>query len=98
MNKIEFILNDILNKALCLKGRIQNPNSNKISQFVNDYLIESSKTTINKRYDEMVFKPPFRVGRKQGKAVLDSNGLLVTLFDKSEEQALLFCDYLNSEF
>jgi hypothetical protein len=50
------------------------------------------------RYDEMVFKPPFRVGRKQGKAVLDSNGLLVTFFQESESQALLFCDYLNHKF
>lgn len=51
---------------------------------------------VSKRYDEMTFKPPFRVGRKQGKAVLDANGLLVTFFEKSEEQALLFCDYLNN--
>tara|TARA_R110000782_G_scaffold27118_1_gene68898 strand:- start:58 stop:354 length:297 start_codon:yes stop_codon:yes gene_type:complete len=98
MIDIEFILNDVLNKALCLKGRIQNANSNKIAEFISDYLIKSKKTTLNKRYDKMVFKPPFRVGIKQGKAVLDSNGLLVTFFDKSEEQSLLFCDYLNSKF
>lgn len=52
--------------------------------------------SVSKRYDEMTFKPPFRVGRKQGKAVLDANGLLVTFFNKSETQALLFCDYLNN--
>ena len=50
---------------------------------------------VSKRYDEMIFKPPFRIGRKQGKAVLDANGLLVTFFEKSESQASLFCDYLN---
>jgi hypothetical protein len=58
-------------------------------------LISSSVVS---RYDEMVFKPPFRVGRKQGKAVVDSNGLLVTFFQESESQALLFCDYLNHKF
>ena len=52
--------------------------------------------SVSKRYDEMTFKPPFRVGRKQGKAVLDANGLLVTFFEKSEAQALMFCDYLNN--
>jgi len=52
--------------------------------------------SVSKRYDEMTFKPPFRVGRKQGKAVLDANGILVTFFEKSETQALLFCDYLNN--
>ena len=35
---IEFILNDALNKALCQKGRIQNPNSNTIAEFVTKYL------------------------------------------------------------
>jgi hypothetical protein len=56
---------------------------------------ELSTVSIEKIYDEMIFKPPFRVGKKQGKAVLDSNGLLVTLFNKSKKQALLFCNYLN---
>ena len=37
MKNLEFILNDILNKALCQKGRIQNPNSNKIADFVSKY-------------------------------------------------------------
>ena len=32
------ILNDALNKAMCQKGRIQEPNSNKIAEFVNEYL------------------------------------------------------------
>lgn len=45
-------------------------------------------------YDSLIFKPPFRVGKKQGKAVLDANGLLVS-FMTSDVQANLFCDYLN---
>ena len=35
---LEFILNDVLNKALCQKNRIKNPNSNKIAEFVIKYL------------------------------------------------------------
>jgi hypothetical protein len=35
---IEHILNDALNKAMCQKGRIQNPDSNKVAEFVNGYL------------------------------------------------------------
>ena len=40
---IEFILNDALNKALVGKGRIQNPNSNTIAEFVTDYLTTKTK-------------------------------------------------------
>ena len=40
--------------------------------------------------------PPFRVGRKQGKAVLDSKGLEL-VFMKTELQAELYCNYLNSD-
>ena len=35
---IEFTLNDALNKAICQKSRIQNPNSNTIAEFVSKYL------------------------------------------------------------
>lgn len=53
------------------------------------------KPILANRYDSLIFKPPFRVGKKQGKAVLDANGLLVT-FMTSDVQANLFCDYLNN--
>ena len=43
---IEFILNDALNKALCQKGRIQNPNSNTIAEFVTKYL-QNEKFSLN---------------------------------------------------
>ena len=49
-----------------------------------------------KRYDANKYTPPFRVGRKQGKAVLDSKGLEVVFFMDSEEQAKMYCDYLNN--
>jgi hypothetical protein len=35
---IEHILNDALNKAMCQKDRIQNPDSNKVAEFVTGYL------------------------------------------------------------
>jgi len=48
-----------------------------------------------KRYDDK-FTPPFRVGMKQSRAVLDSKGHEVVIFPCGhEEQALLYCDYLN---
>lgn len=47
------------------------------------------------RYDQK-FAPPFRVGRKQKRAVLDANGKEVILMAKgAEHQAQLYCDYLN---
>jgi len=49
-----------------------------------------------KHYDVNKYTPPFRVGRKQGKAVLDSKGLEVVFFMHSEEQAKMYCDYLNN--
>lgn len=41
---IQKILNDVLNKAL-IKNRIQNPNSNTIADFVNEYT-ESEQLTL----------------------------------------------------
>ena len=37
MKDLEFTLNDILNKAL-ITNRIKNPNSNKIAEFVTDWM------------------------------------------------------------
>ena len=52
-------------------------------------------TTIEEeRYDTNKYKSPFRVGRKQGRAVLDSMGLLLVFFEE-EKQAELYCKYLN---
>jgi len=48
------------------------------------------------RFDSDVFTSPFRVGRKQQRAILDSNGLLVILMPhNSQKQAQMYCDYLN---
>tara|TARA_R110000851_G_scaffold74218_1_gene163856 strand:- start:24 stop:233 length:210 start_codon:yes stop_codon:yes gene_type:complete len=41
--KLELILNDALNKAMCQKGRIQNPDSNKVAEFVSNYIKEYKK-------------------------------------------------------
>ena len=42
--------------------------------------------------------PPFRLGRKQQRAVLDANGLEVMLFPNNFEiMAQMYCDYLNRE-
>lgn len=45
-----------------------------------------------------VFKPPFRVGKKQSRAVLDSLGHEVVVFPKGlESMALEYCEFLNSK-
>ena len=48
------------------------------------------------RYDKEMYTKPFRVGRKQGKAVLDSLGKEVVFFNDSEKQAEMYCEYLNN--
>jgi hypothetical protein len=55
-----------------------------------------AKPNVIRRFDSDVFTPPFRVGRKQKKAILDGNGIAVIVMPhKSELQAQLYCDYLN---
>ena len=51
-----------------------------------------------KRYDDNKYKPPFRVGKKQGKAVLDNKGMEVVFFIHSADQAKMYCDYLNNVY
>lgn len=46
MKNIEYILNDCLNKAMCQKGRIQQPDSNKIAEFVSKY-VEAKKLNLH---------------------------------------------------
>ena len=60
-----------------------------VNKFENLFL-SSVRNRFNSKYT-----PPFRVGRKQGKAVLDANGIEVVFFSNSEEQAKKYCDYLN---
>lgn len=48
------------------------------------------------RFDSDVFIPPFRLGRKQKRAILDAKGREVIIFPpNSEKQAQMYCDYLN---
>lgn len=48
------------------------------------------------RFDSEVFTPPFRLGRKQKRAILDAKGREVIIMpNNSEKQAQMYCDYLN---
>jgi len=47
MKDIQYILNDCLNKAMCQKERIQNPDSNNIADFVSKYLQTEKLTLTN---------------------------------------------------
>lgn len=45
-----------------------------------------------------LFVPPYRVGRKQGRAVLDSKGKEVVVFSKGlEDLAVEYCNFKNKE-
>ena len=74
---------------------LENEN-NKIKGYIEALEKKLTITDVVKRYDANKYTPPFRVGRKQGKAVLDSKGLEVVFFMHSEEQAKMYCDYLNN--
>lgn len=51
------------------------------------------KKTISTNY-----YPPYRVGKKQKRAVLDSKGILVVLFEKGkEDMAKEYCEFLNKK-
>ena len=86
-------------KGITNKGFVCSGGIGLIEELLNQYreVLESKKNNPNDRYNSLKFKPPFRVGKKQGKAVLDSLGLLVTVFE-TEVQAILFCEYLNVKF
>jgi hypothetical protein len=48
------------------------------------------------RFDSGLFTPPFRLGRKQKRAILDAKGREVIIMPhNSEKQAQMYCDYLN---
>jgi len=47
---LDTILNDCLNKAMCRKGRIQNPNSNNIAEFVTNYINETNLSVVVDEY------------------------------------------------
>ena len=49
---------------------------------------------VNERFDSK-YAPPFRIGRRESRAVLDSNGIEVIYFKDSEKQAIKYRDYLN---
>ena len=57
-----------------------------------DYL-ESDEIS---RFDSKVFTPPFRVGKKNQRAILDAKGMEVIIMPmNSDTQAQRYCDYLN---
>ena len=46
---------------------------------------------------QTTYTPPFRVGKAQGRAVLDANGHTVSIFEKGcEELAQEYCDMINA--
>lgn len=67
-------------------------------QTVKDAKVNCANSEIKVRgFEEIGLVPPFRIGRKEGRAVLDStsNELTVCSGKKSEMKAQLICDALN---
>lgn len=63
---------------------------------MNHHHLQQEGDQLNSRFDSTKFTPPFRVGKKKKRAILDSKGLEVIIMPtKSEKQAQLYCDYLN---
>ena len=75
--------------------QLENEN-NKLKGYIDGIEKQLTLTDVVSRYDVNKYTPPFRVGRKQSKSVLDSKGLEVVFFMHSEEQAKMYCDYLNN--
>lgn len=56
----------------------------------------SCQCAVISRFDSDVFMPPFRLGRKQKRAILDAKGREVIIMPRnSDKQAQMYCDYLN---
>jgi len=64
-----------------------------IDNYIKTYKEQLNITVVSSRFDD-IYTHPFRVGRKQGKAVLDAKGLQV-VFMATEKQAQMYCTYLN---
>ena len=81
---------------------MQNSNSNagtNVPQIENADVTTSSQTIakpiVMRRFDN-AFTPPFRLGKKQKRAILDANGIEVIIMPHNNEtQAQMYCDYLN---
>jgi hypothetical protein len=73
----------------------------KIIKICNRFLIIHSKLTLphhKKMTKQKTFIPPFRVGRKQKRAVLDSQGREVVIFPVGmEDYANEYVDFLNKK-
>jgi len=84
-------MDDTISKVQWKDGKYMD--SELIVYFNND---ENSNKSVPLRYDADMFTPPFRVGRKHKRAILDANGLEVIIMPhNSEKQAQMYCDYLN---
>jgi len=64
-----------------------------VQSMIDDFEKQLNVPVVSSRFDD-IYTHPFRVGRKQGKAVLDAKGLQV-VFMATEKQAQMYSTYLN---
>jgi len=91
----EKLIEDI--KDLAVKFWTLNLNSSFVDEL--RLILDDNNNQINSviPHKSTKFTPPFRVGRKQNRAVLDSNAKELVIFPKGQEQmANNYCDFLNA--
>jgi len=69
---------------------------NALKKEYEDEIFKLKVDTLFGKKENKRFTPPYRVGRKQKRTVLDSNGCQVVIFPKGQElMAQEYCDFLN---
>ena len=75
------------------------PMSDKAYEFMENAMEQYAELRLGgvvSRFDSEVFVPPFRLGRKQKRVILDARGKEVIIMPhNSEKQSQMYCDYLN---
>jgi len=72
-------------------------NLKKLATLLDNSLSKETKQSVEHWFAYKQFKPPFRVGRKQKRAVLDADGKEVVVFKPGlEDAAQDYCNYLNN--
>jgi hypothetical protein len=93
-------MSNLIQPNSIMNSRIERQAGTEADKYLQPKLTTSSQTiakpNVIRRFDSDVFTTPFRIGRKQKRAILDANGIAVIIMPhNSEIQAQLYCDYLN---
>ena len=69
---------------------------NEYIDYLENELSKMNQSTFIRRFNSEVFVAPFRLGKKQKRAILDAKGREVIIMPHNDEkQTQMYCDYLN---